>query len=420
MLTPTLLIDPRYAHQTARLICWAILVALPVSMVLYGGPVKLLFLSDFLGDYVKFVLAFSPHFPSAGSPDLKWYYELHLENSRIQYKPFPPFFLPPLSMSLTFAAVGLFSWVDPVKSYAFLAIGFLVGVIWITAREVPRRSWVFVALSTVASYPLVFLLARGNLYAAITGLCLIAALLRPSADWRSALLIAIAINIRPNAVVCLLPFLLFDWRWRFIIRVAVASALVFAAGTLLASGLDNRYSLSVWANSLVAYSQHYGAEGAGVHFGSSLYGALHLTIGGGTHSQVFATLFSMTAGATLLWMIWLRRLTYSEAVFGSLCLYAFGTSVFADYHLIAFFVPLVVLLRDRTSLPVVCQAVTVLVLVAKHYPYQGVHSVQTLINPALLIVGFAAIVVQAGRRKPGLLQSWSKALPTRNTASANT
>lgn len=338
---------------------------------------------DNWADFLKVILALPG--PEVHSGPLNFIVQRYLE-SRDYKGPVGLDHLPPLSMLLSLVLRWSFAFVSPVVEFFALCGLFMVSLALVVFFRTRDAFWVFAAL---VSYPVLFILYRGNLYAGLCGLCLVAALLRGMPDWTGALLFAVALNIHPNTVFCVLPLLLLDWP-RFGFRLAPLTVALFLAGLAGANAIDASYTVASFITDLGRYTETFVAEGSGVAFGSSLYGAFY-ALGWRGHYLV-PTVLALLPLPFAMWAFKRKRMTYAAFVFVCVAVMAMSSTVFADYHLIAFIAPLVLADSFALALP------SLLLLAPKGFAMIGPFTVQVLINPALMLVASAAVTLLALRQ----------------------
>jgi hypothetical protein len=152
------------------------------------------------------------------------------------------------------------------------------GLIWAYCRR--SSAGAITVLSFLLCYPLIFTVTRGNITAIMLGEALIAVILliwRGQNLWLAALLLALAVNLRPNALIFLaLPLL--RWPFRRSVAWAAASLVMTAAMFWGALALANRlyldYTLANFYQAVLVYRKIYVIDDAGLAYGSSLFGGL--------------------------------------------------------------------------------------------------------------------------------------------------
>jgi hypothetical protein len=335
------------------------------------------------GDFLKILLALP------GPPVLEGPYQ-ELIDKYLESRDFKGrmdvFHLPPFSM----LAALLFRWTFAVLSPVIVYLGCLFTALSALSIIVYKRTgnlaWV---LSALLSYPLLTAVDRGNLFAALSNICLIAALLRKRCDWQGAVLFAIAINVRPNVVICALPLLMTRIVWTY--RLALATIGILLASFAAVSVLFPGYDLESVRMGLHKYFVVYVAEGRGVPFGSSVYGAFFAL--GHPAQYVPATLIAWAGLPVAIFAFWKGRLRYDEFVFLCAAVTSMGSAIFADYHLLVFLAPLILAKDNRVAIP------SVLLLAPKAFWMIDSFSVQVVLNPAIMFIGSWLIIMSALRRR---------------------
>ena len=279
-----------------------------------------------------------------------------------------------------------------------------------------------------ASYPALITFGRGNyVNAGLTTIPIIAFLLavfaRKQASLASLLALAIAVNIHPNAVIFLLALpIAFGIRKAIkpCVQFIMISCAICGITYLAAHRLYPDYTLDNFRKGVAIYGKIYIADGAGIRFGSSLFGlirALNRGLHVGISFPVEKGLFYIIAVLLLIAIsvaYWRAFVTsrntetgkprYSQggsiidmsewplplASFFLVSFYCILSPIFADYHLMVFLAPLILaslnkreVAGDRSQLLTTAVIASVLMLSPKNYLFQHV-SVQILLNPAIL------------------------------------
>lgn len=264
----------------------------------------------------------------------------------------------------------------------------------------------YLCISVILSYPFLFALTRGHVPSGITGVCVIASILlayRKKSPLIIIILLAIAINIRPNLIVfCALPFLSWNYRQAFAIGVAagICSILIFFIFLHISNHFYPSYTLNNFIKALSIYHYHYILRDDGLAYGSSLLGAIKL----------FGKFFSVDMPVAIiekviyflslicygLWMIIvsIKKLNKLDAIFIFLSLSALSTGALGDYHLLAFLGILMIyakfLAYNSDEIELSCFSIiicTCLLLVPKNYFFYEGASLQVIANPLIMILG---------------------------------
>lgn len=359
----------------AAMLCFAaVLNAYGVGSLLYSA-------TDRGADFLKVVLAL-PGPPVADGPAREVVQTYAADPSyRTQ---FDLFHLTPLSMLASLIARQAFSWLSPVI-ILFVLSGGLVLIVALALLRLTQDVWW--ALCAMVSYPLIFAVDRGNLYAMVAAITVIVALVRQKADWAGAVLFAIAACIRPNAIICAIPLMFLDWR--FIVRCGISSALISAISLAGANALYTEYTLSRFAAGIARYESEYLRTSDFVAFRSSGYGALFAL---GYPSKMIAAVVGLLPLVTAILLHYKRRLTFDEFTFICMASMVLMTAGFADYHLLIFIAPLVLATNRAVAVA------SLLILAPKGVWMVGEYTIQVFLNPAIMLTASIYILVRCGHR----------------------
>jgi hypothetical protein len=180
------------------------------------------------------------------------------------------------------------------------------------------------------------------------------------------------------------------------------------------------YSLESFRSGLIDYGKVYAGGALGYPVGSSIYGALRAMFG--YHQWHFAppVFVALYVFAVAVLESRAGRVRASECLFLVLCAYTLGTQIFANYHLLVFIIPLVLLAFEGGVVDAggwATFAGSVLMLVPKNYLFETEETTfwswQVVANPAILFVA-SMIVVAIVFRRPALgssrsgMRSWFK------------
>lgn len=413
-----------FVAQTALLIVMGAVIANLLFNVLAtvlgaGFPYSTFVFSpdDRYGDFFKLTFSYpgAPVHPTAahwGMNDLFAAFETQIAGA--VGTPHNHFHLPPLATSLALLWRLVMQWLDPVLLFlGLLSVG-LAALFYTVVHLAPSgRSAPAFGTIAILCYPTLLLVDRGHFFSLITGTLLIAATLRVlrdgKADFWSILMFAIALNFRPNAGI--IPLALFLCRKGLGVRdmlALFATVLgVFGASLVAAHQLYPAYDLAAFRAGLKDYAGLYIVNDFGQAYGSSLLGGLRALFGYGplTYSLpifVAAALFAVTIIGS-----WRGLVRAPELLFLVLATYALGSQAFADYHLLVFIVPLVLLARERGFgdwsdwvILIACS----FVLAPKNYIFQPSTGIipwswQVVANPTVLLAASIFILARAWRRQ---------------------
>jgi hypothetical protein len=139
--------------------------------------------------------------------------------------------------------------------------------------------------------------------------------------------------------------------------------------------------------------------------GSSLYGMIRAPLGYAWWMPFVPFIIAALLLAPTVLESRQGRLRQSECLFLTLCAYVSGSHVFADYHLLAFIIPLILVAREEGpmdpsawTIVLVCS----LMLAPKNFVF-GFHgntawSWQVIANPLTLLVTYGLVLWMAWRR----------------------
>jgi hypothetical protein len=317
---------------------------------------------------------------------------------------------PPLATLLAVSARGLMSSVDPVLLFLGL-LGVALAALFVTVLRASPEGAPGVAFATAAllGSPTLLAIDRGHFFALICATLTIAAslqTLRGKASGWTILMFAIAVNLRPNAGIIPLALLLGrqGLSFRNAVILGITSVAMFVV-TLAAVHLAYpAYTFERFVTGLREYAMAYGGE-LGFENGSSLYGMMRVSFGraGWMTIPPFCVAASLLAPAILESRG--RQLRQSEFVFLVLCAYVLGSPVFADYHLLVFVIPLILVAREHGPVDVNGWTIILassLMLAPKNFVFEFYKTIpwswQVIANPLILLAAAGIVLWTAWRR----------------------
>jgi hypothetical protein len=231
--------------------------------------------------------------------------------------------------------------------------------------------------------------------------------LRGKADGWTILMFAIAVNLRPNMGI--VPFVLLLGKQGLTFRKAVALGAAIAAlfvGTMaVAHQVYPAYSYASFLKGLGQYGMAYAGGDNGYANGSSLYGMIRAPLGYAWWMPFVPFIVAAVVLAPTILEARERRLRQSECLFLTLAAYVCGSHVFADYHLLAFVIPLVLVAREEGPMDASAWTIVLvssLMLAPKNvvFSFHGdtAWSWQVVANPLILLAGSVAVLWTAWRR----------------------
>ena len=229
------------------------------------------------------------------------------------------------------------------------------------------------------------------------------------------LMFAVAVNLRPNMGI--IPFALFLGRqglsFKGAVLLGLASVLVFAGTMIGIHQVYSAYSLDSFLKGLLQYGMAYAGGDNGYSNGSSVYGMLRAPFGYAWWMPFVPFIFMALLLAPAILESRERRLRQSECLFLILSAYVFGSHVFADYHLLIFIIPLILVVGEEGRMDLSAWTIVLassLMLAPKNFIF-GFHgdtawSWQVVANPLTLLAASGLVLWAAWRRNaPGEGQS---------------
>ena len=318
---------------------------------------------------------------------------------------------PPVPTLFAVSARRLMTLVDPVLLFLTLLVATFAALFATVLRAAPEgRAGAAFATATVLSYPALLAIDRGHFFSLICASLMIAATfrtLRGKVDLGTILMFAIAINLRPNMGI--VPFVLFLGKqglsFRNAMMLGITIALVFAGTMAVVHQLYPAYSYASFLKGVGQYGMAYAGGENGYANGSSLYGMIRAPLGYAWWMPFVPFIVMMLLLAPTVLESRQGRLRQSEVLFLTLCAYVFGSHVFADYHLLGFMIPLILVSREEGPLDLSAWTIVLvssLMLAPKNYLFSfhgnTAWSWQVIANPLTLLVGSAIVIWAAWRR----------------------
>lgn len=271
-----------------------------------------------------------------------------------------------------------------------------------------NKNRLLIIFALFSSYPIVFAISRAHLAALILAFMLIVYIIKVQNEkfiFLSALVLALAVNFRPNAIIFLIiPFFSFGnkYFYKFLLKFSFLSIIIFSAAIICCNVLYPDYTIANFFKAVGVYRSIYLHQDAGLSFGSSLFGGLRLI------SIVFkinvdvvlieaATSVLFLVSACYIYLLMKsKKISHFDLTFSVLCMYSLFTGTFADYHLIVFFA-VFLLIPKFTNFDFMYSQVrnvqilsVALVLSAKNYIFiNDLTSIQVIVNPLII---FSALV----------------------------
>ena len=372
------------------------------------------------GDLIKAALSFPPY-PTGSTPEIDRYLAMYAANpfeklGGVGRGEISSLHITPLMIvSLLAIKQAILQW-GPDRVVYFYILFALACVAHIVLEF--RGSYWGAALAFLClglSFPFLMIVCTGNYGSLLGGLCLIFFLYEIIAGQRAmlaGLLLALAVNLHPNAVLLAPLMLVFDFR--VAIRAAFFSAVfaiaLFSVSALLAEHFYPGYNLAVFQQALHVYYQVYVIDGhGGREYNNSFFGAVwplveafHLPVK--STIRVLGALQTGILMATALLIFtsafyYLKHLIDRyEYAFAISSLYILASTIFATYHLFFLFIFILIFAgRSFASEPgrrhYAILGITVFVLAPKFFAYFFDVPLQVFVNPLVLVFGVSLILL---------------------------
>ena len=288
-----------------------------------------------------------------------------------------------------------------------MVILFLIGISisFISTYNIIRsykKSLIFVGL-IIASYPLLFIVTRGNYSAFFCGIGVLAFLnslfIAKRINFFSMVLFAIAINFRPNAVILVLALpLLFGIKKSILptIKIAITTLLIYILTYLIVNYIYPDYTFTTFLKAFSVYNKLYVVGNNGLPFNSSLYGIFQIIgilfkINIGVITGIFYVV-SMFILIALVRLIFKKNIIIEYYPFILSSIYILLNPVAADYHLLIFIFPIFIISNNydswtdnRTAQRIITVS-SLLILSPKNYLFIHDISLQVVINPLIMLI----------------------------------
>lgn len=279
---------------------------------------------------------------------------------------------------------------------------------------------VAVTLLCFASYPAMLVFLRGNYLAGYTSLLitlfLVDCLGRRQIGLASLVALAVAINLRPTATIFLLALpasLEPKQSLRMLLTVCLLATGMFLIALLAESTIYPDYSLASFLRGLEIYKEHYIFGRGGDGGNASLWALIKngATISGAIfdyYPEELGRIFA--AGSAFLLLVSMKKLLHPDrsevcTAFILVSLYVLLAPVTAEYHLLVLISPLLILHihgleSSRAGLWIVFLA-SALLLSPKNYVFVDDLSLQTILNPVVLLLALIMVPHETPKRESG-------------------
>jgi hypothetical protein len=318
--------------------------------------------------------------------------------------------VPPLYVLLAIATKKLILDVGPsavVHLNDAISVAALAGTCWLFIREWRGSIFTFIVLGL--SSPFLNVVSRANQGALLTGILLAGFVytLCVSPNFiAAALLLALACNFRPNAVILSPLLLCLGWR-RFFLALPFFAGM--AAGCfLLAERITERvypgYTLAAFFEGLLIYYHRYVVYSDGNVDNNSVFGAFKMiyvfftgqslpppSLLSHANTLIFIFFTGLFLGSMVLFH--LKRISALEFIFLGLACYMLTSTIFATYHLLPFVALPLLFYRHRLAhgFSIAEGAIffgVLFLLCPKNYVHVHRVSLETVLNPLAIAAIF--------------------------------
>jgi hypothetical protein len=326
------------------------------------------------GDYLADVLKLSLSYPQLRDPiesgDLifsgflapllaVYYKYTYLGLEGLSINELTHFHLPPLTTASIFFLIDAFKKIGFIPTILLLALSTLVALILAVKSTLNDKidGYLLIVLILI-SYPFIFFLQRGNFFSFFSFVFILFAIieLKKERIWLAILLIALAINIRPNLI--LYVVFLYFWPSRSIIRPIIAlvlASIIFLILLFFDNYVYPDYTLGNFLKGLEIYNNLYVSGDRGFGYSSSLLTLIKFTcklIGlefVANYAVKLQLAFTMVIFFYTSWVYSKKRIGDTSFLFLITALSMLGTPVFADYHLLLFIIPIFFVLKNQEA-----------------------------------------------------------------------
>lgn len=325
---------------------------------------------DYLADLYKIALSYPKarelmeagnlSFPSILAPLLNSYYKYTYQGIEgLSFDQLTHFHLPPLTTAFTFLFLTAFSKLGFISTTLIL-LAFTFGLTIFSAKLAVNNkidAYLF-SLLIFISYPFIFFLQRGNFIAYFSFIFVLLAVigLKRGKIFLPILLMAIAINFRPNLIVY--APLLFFWPNRSFARPLITfsvSFVIFLIALLFDSYIYPHYNLDNFLKGLKIYNSLFVIGDYGFGYSSSLFTLfkfIYKVFGLNFDAAYFIKVQVAFTISGLLYVCWLyakKRIKEVDFLFVLTVISMLGTPIFADYHLLLYAIPAIIVILNRNA-----------------------------------------------------------------------
>jgi hypothetical protein len=323
---------------------------------------------DYLADLYKISLSYpiarelfesgNLVFPNILSPLLDVYYKYTYQGIEgLSSNQLTHFHLPPLTTAFIFLQIIAFSVMGFLGATTLLLIATFSSIILVSKLAIKKDAYLF-SLLIFISYPFIFLLQRGNFIAFFSFVLILLAVitLKKGGVFVPIVLIAIAVNFRPNLIVY--ASLLYFWPCRSIARpvlTVILALIIFTIALFFDNYIYPNYTLDNFIKGVKIYNLLYVSGDSGFGYSSSLFTLFKFIFKlisiefVASYAINFQIAFTMTGLVYFAWLYAQEKIGEIVFVFLLTAISMLGTPIFADYHLLLFIIPAILVLWNRNE-----------------------------------------------------------------------
>jgi len=254
---------------------------------------------------------------------------------------------------------------------------------------------VFILLVLFLGFPTLFAIDRGNFQSVYCStLFIIGSLLMQTKNASSSVCLALALNIRPNILISLIPLIdIKHENLKFLLRIFFISLTIAIGFYFLDNYLSPYYGPTTFFDSLNYYKIHYILGKEGDAYNSSLHSLSKLLMKKGINYYLF--FYSLLLVIIIFSYIGFKKYNNISSVKSfigcSFCMML--TPTFADYHLLFFVLPLILAIHDFHMQPKLSYLVafsSIFIMAPKLGIIIGGFTLNTIFNP---IIGILTLIL---------------------------
>lgn len=375
--------------------------------------------SDLHADLVKLVLSFMQYDTIKNFSEWSSLYQSYfLHNpyggiASLEANSLTHFTAPPLmiNMSILFSKIILISSPNFLVKLFYLVVFF--GIFALSFFFQKSKKIIFIFIVMLSSYPILFILTRGHIFAFVAGVFLIFFfyhIVKKSPFFIPVLLLAFVVNFRPNAAVLSLLFIVYGFKdgMKGLITFAILSLSIFYLNLLIAHQMYPDYTFEHFMKAVNIYFKIYVLGNAGDAFNNSLYGGIKalsvlVNIDISEKLKFLNFMLSMTSISALLFSVYLfikNKINRYELSFIGMSILALATSVFGTYHMFVFFAFLLIAYKDMevNYSPMFINIILftcIFLLSPKNYIFPHGISLEVILNPLVMLGAVVYILYKA-------------------------